>query len=74
MKKKRTVLKIFLVLIALGLLVGVYFYLKKDALLEQVVEKGVTDTTEEKGMNIFETFQVYNNRLYCNSECSYVKI
>ena len=68
MKKKRTVLKIFLVLIALGLLVGVYFYLKKDALLEQVVEKGVTDTTEEKGMNIFETFQVYNNRLYCNSE------
>ncbi len=68
MKKKRTVLKIFLLLTALGLLAGIYFYLKKDALLEQVVEKGVTDTTEEKGMNTTETFQVYKNRLYCNSE------
>lgn len=68
MKKKRTVLKVFLVLTALGLLAGAYLYLKKDALLEQVVEKGVTDTTEEKGMNISETFQVYKNCLYCNSE------
>lgn len=70
MKNKRTVLKIFLLLAVLGLLTGagIYLYLKKDALLEQVVEKGVTDTTEEKGMNISETFQVYKNRLYCNLE------
>lgn len=70
MKKKRTGLKILLLLAALGLLagVGVYLHLKKDALMEQVVERGITDTTEEKGMNIPETFQVYKNRLYCNSE------
>lgn len=67
MKKKRTALKIFLLLTALGLLAGIYLYLKKDALLEQVVEKGITDTTEEKGINISETFQVYKNRLYYNS-------
>mgnify|MGYP000102387113 CR=1 FL=1 len=69
-KNKRTVLKIFLLVAALGLLAGagIYLYLKKDALLEQVVENGVTDTTEEKGMNISETFQVYKNRLYCNLE------
>lgn len=63
-------LKIFLLLVVLALMagVGVHFYLKKDALMEQVIEKGITDTTEEKGMNIPETFQVYKNRLFCNSE------
>lgn len=54
----------------LGLLagIGVYLYLKKDALREQVVEKGITDTIEEKAMNIPETFQVYKNCLYHNLE------
>ncbi len=68
MKKKRNVLKIFLLLTALGLLTGIYFYFKKDALVERVIEKGVTDTTEEKEINTTETFQVYKNRLYCNSK------
>lgn len=68
MKKKKTVIKIFLLLIALGLLAGIYLHKKKDTLIKQVVEKRIADTTEEKGMNISETFQVYKNRLYCNSE------
>lgn len=68
MMKKSIVLIIFLLLIAMGLLAGIYLYQNKDtALMEQVVEKGITDTTEEKGINISETFQVYKNRLYCNS-------
>lgn len=68
--KKKTVLYIMLLLAVLALMagVGVYFYIKKDALMEQVIEKGITDTTGEKGMNISETFQVYKNRLYCNRE------
>lgn len=69
-KKKIAALNVLLLLAVLGVVsgVGVYLYLKKDALMERVVEKAVTDTTLEKGMNISETFQVYKNRLYCNRE------
>lgn len=70
MNKKRIILTVFFLLAALGVLVGadVYLHVRKDGLLKQVVEKKVADTTEEKGLNIYERFQVYKNRLYENSE------
>lgn len=65
--KKKIIVGFVLLFIIIAVPVIVW-YLRKDALVDLLTEKVITDTTEEKAINISETFQVYKNRLYCNSE------
>ena len=67
-KFKKKIIVGFVLLFIIIVVPVIVWYLRKDALVDLLTEKEIADTTEEKGVNISETFQVYKNRLYCNSE------